>query len=216
MPKLIDLTGRRFGRLVVISYYGPDKRGKARWNCRCDCGRTTVTYGQALMRGTTSCGCERIEKMVSRSTTHGAAKTRLYQIWNDIKSRTGNPNNKRYNRYGGRGIELCKEWENFETFQQWALENGYREDLTIDRIDNNKGYSPKNCRWTTKAQQNRNKGDNIILEYNGQRKILADWAKEKGLTYACLKNRIKRGWTTEQAIETPPQNKNCPLLPEKK
>lgn len=204
MQKRIDLTGRKFERLKVISYAGTDKSGKTLWNCECKCGNSTISYGQNLKNGTAkSCGCLQKEKLIQRSKTHGQTNSRLYQIWHDMKERTQNRNNKNYKRYGGRGIKVCAQWKKFDDFRKWALDNGYKENLTIERINNNGNYCPENCRWATKEEQNRNKRDNVILEYKGERKILADWAKDKGMSYACLKNRIKRGWSIEKALETP-------------
>ncbi len=108
-----------------------------------------------------------------------------------------------YKRYGGRGIKVCDQWKEFNGFRKWALNNGYKENLTIERINNDGNYCPENCRWATKREQNRNKSDNVILEYKGERKILTDWATEKGMSYDCLKSRIKRGWSIEKALETP-------------
>lgn len=211
MSKRIDLTGQQFGRLTVISFAGTDKSGKARWNCQCECGNTTETYGQGLLNGMAkSCGCLHREVVARNNTTHNMTGTRIYNIWHDMKERTRNKNNKRYDRYGGRGITLCKEWGKYENFYTWSIENGYKENLTIDRIDNNKGYSPDNCRWTTQAEQNRNKSDNVLIEHNGETKTVAEWAKEKNMTYDCLRYRIKRGWSIEKALETPVKKKHCP------
>lgn len=150
---IIDLSGRRFGRLKVISRIS--KMGeKALYECKCDCENRANVLGCNLVTGTTeSCGCIRRENTGILSYKHGLRNERLYQTWCNMKSRCYNPNNKRYENYGGRGIRVCKEWkDNFKTFYDWAMANGYRDDLTIDRIDNDGNYEPKNCRWVTLSE----------------------------------------------------------------
>lgn len=163
--KLIDLTGQKFHRLTVLRRSENNtKRGKPKWICQCDCGNTTEVNGCDLKSGNTkSCGCWNNEVRCNALVTHGYSKTRLYKIWCGMKDRCYNPNNKRYNDYGGRGIEVCDEWlYDFTKFRNWALETGYDENApfgqcTLDRANNNEGYFPFNCVWTTIAQQNRNK-----------------------------------------------------------
>lgn len=157
MGKTKDLKGLRFGKLTVVEYQGirmPDRR--AVWLCACDCGGSIQTTTNMLMRGkVASCGCRRKEGL---HRTHGGRHTRLYTIWKGMKNRCYNPKQAHYDNYGGRGITICDEWLNsFEQFQNWAIANGYQDDLTIDRIDNDKGYSPDNCRWTTYFDQIHNR-----------------------------------------------------------
>lgn len=171
--KLINRTGQRFGRLTVIERAENSSSGRVQWLCRCECGSTTVVLGSNLKSGKQkSCGClhrelstERILRVSeaqrgcnSPSYRHGMAHTKLNHVWNSIKQRCFNQNNKAYKHYGGRGITVCDEWrDNFQAFYDWAMANGYQEGLSIDRIDNNKGYSPENCRWVTMSEQNKNK-----------------------------------------------------------
>ena len=163
MPKLIDLTGQRFGRLVVMERAGV-KNKVASWLCKCDCGKMKIINGQSLRKGyTQSCGCLRKETSPEngkRTAKHNGRSRlkqqnyRLYYIWDGMKQRCNNPNNHSFQGYGGRGIRVCEEWLNdFAAFQTWALAHGYADDLTIDRIDNYKGYSPDNCQWITIQEQ---------------------------------------------------------------
>lgn len=194
MPKLIDLTGKKFGRWRVLSK-GESQGNGAMWNCLCECGTTRLVNGNALRRGTSaSCGCT--------ITKHGKKHTRLYNIWGGMKARCYRPTHKWYKRYGGRGITICDEWKhNFQAFYDWATANGYRDDLTIDRVDNDKGYSPDNCKWSTEVEQKNNRSQfNVGVEINGRTQTLAQWATEVGLGYQTIYRRYKRGDTGEDLI----------------
>ena len=159
MARSIDLTGQRFGRLTVEKRAGTSQNGNVLWACKCDCGNITVVKGYSLKNSITrSCGCLIAESTKDRNTTHGLRKTRLYRIWANMKDRCLNSNAPGYLYYGGRGITICDEWKNdFLQFYDWAMANGYADDLSIDRIDNDKGYNPDNCRWATHSEQMRNR-----------------------------------------------------------
>ena len=158
MGKFIDLTGKRFGRLIVIQRTDQYQSGHIAWLCRCDCGNVAVVSGNRLKQGVTkSCGCYKREKTAETHYTHGYRKTRLYRTYRNMLSRCYNKNVENYKRYGMRGIKVCAEWQDPKAFFEWAVANGYRDDLSIDRIDVNGDYCPENCRWVTNAIQARNR-----------------------------------------------------------
>ena len=167
MPKCekaaMELAGKRFGRLTVIERVQNSKSCKTRWLCKCDCGNNVIVVGSNLKSGNTeSCGCLHAEILAESNTQtkvkHGHAKSRLYTIWTDMKQRCGNPNDCCYAIYGGRGISVCEEWKSsFQAFYDWAMSHGYSDHLSIDRVDNESGYSPDNCRWATAKEQVQNR-----------------------------------------------------------
>lgn len=217
MPPLKDLKGKRFGRLTVLgrgdSYINPNGTSRVVWNCLCDCGNTTNVFASALTQGLTrSCGCYKSEVKRKQLTKHGELSngndSRLYLSWECMKSRCYNPHNDFYYRYGGRGISVCDEWkDSFANFREWALGNGYKDGLTIDRVDVNGNYEPSNCRWATSKEQANNKCTSHFVTYKGKTKTITQWSESTGLSYATLLGRIKRGWNVEKMLTTPNMSK---------
>lgn len=207
--RLEDLTGQRFGRLVVM-YRASDIGELAKWHCKCDCGNECDVFASNLKKKghTTSCGCYNSENVTRMKTKHGYRHTRIYDVFSHMKDRCNNPNNPSYPRYGGRGIKICSEWENDPgSFCKWAYDNGYDEnagygETTIDRIDNNKGYSPENCRVVTFKTQSNNRRSNLFIEHNGERKTLAQWRDYFGLSqWKAYHYLVEKKYTIQDLID---------------
>lgn len=195
-----DLTGLTFGRLFVLGFEGHNNRGQSLWRCVCQCGIEKLVYGNILKnKKTLSCGCLKSETSSKLNTIHGGYGTRLYRIWADMIQRCKNSKSRLWKYYGGRGITVYEDWGNFEPFRNWALANGYQDDLTIDRIDVNGNYEPSNCRWANKKEQTRNRRISRVI--NGR--TIAEWAELTGIDYYTFRMRLKKGWTFEKAINTP-------------
>lgn len=207
MGKIRDLSGMKFGKLTALEIaYRKNKR--IYWKCLCDCGNISHSSVANLISGSTkSCGCVGFEKISKMNVTHGMSKTRLMTVHMNIKQRCLNHTRHDYNRYGGRGITVCDEWQDFATFKDWALANGYRKDLTIDRIDSNGNYEPSNCRWITISDQQRNRGNNIIAEVNGISKKIHEWSEITGILEQTLRSRWHRGKRGEELIAPVPYHR---------
>ena len=211
-PKLIE-NGTKFGRLTVIGLdhineYVDSKGQKRRiqfYLCECDCGNKTVVCRNSLKcANTKSCGCYNVECLVKRHKKHNMAGTKIYKVWTGMKKRCYNKNEPMYKNYGARGIVVCDEWiNNFESFYNWAMKTGYKEGLSIDRIDYNGNYEPNNCRWATQIQQQNNKRSNKYIIYNGKKDTLANWCRNLGLNYKVIGYRLNSlGWNVEKAFNT--------------
>lgn len=205
MGKLIDLTGKKFGRLTVIERTENNHRGNVMWKCICECGNEKIVSRNCLNQGITkSCGCLLKEARHSNTRKHGKTKTRLYRIWAKMKERCNNPKTKSFVYYGGRGITICEEWLNdFQAFYDWSMANGYSDNLSIDRIDVNGNYEPGNCRWADTKTQANNKTTNRYITLNNKTQTLQQWSKETGINHSTIQVRIdEMGWTKEQAIKS--------------
>lgn len=200
--KIIDRTGLRYGKLVVISR-APNKSEKdtnARWHYRCDCGKESIAYGGDLERGKVkSCGCigkERIAAIGREHKKHGMSKTNYYRNWRAMLNRCEDPRNEKYFRYGARGIDVCERWHTFENF---ANDMGIPEaGMSLDRIDNNKGYSPENCRWATAQTQANNRRNNIKYFYNGMSLTAMEWSRVLGIHLSTFRDRLKAEFPEEK------------------
>ncbi len=212
MPRSIDLTRKRFSRLVVAEQAGKDKYGKILWLCQCDCGEEKIVQSGHLKSGhTQSCGCLRkdmIKKTGLNNIRHGHTKNKelsqIYISWKNMKARCINPNNSSYENYGGREIAVCERWMN--SFAQFTKDMGEHpgSGYSIHRVNNNKGYCRENCRWATKKEQARNKRNNKLISYNGKKQCLAAWAEEYNINYEILLTRIIRlSWSIGRALTTP-------------
>lgn len=205
MGKFIDLTGQRFGRLSVISRAENDKNGNVRWLCLCDCGNEVIVSTKSLKNGhTKSCGClhaekvrELCKKMNITRVKHRLSKTRLYSVWSSMKTRCTNHNCVAYKNYGGRGVLVCAEWtdreKGFINFYNWAMANGYREDLTLDRVDVNGNYEPYNCKFSTSQEQTDNRRCSKTFIYEGvEYKSIAEASRRLGIPSTTLRYRAKK------------------------
>ena len=207
MGKFDDLTGRRFGKLVVIRRDGSTSYGKPQWLCRCDCGNTKIAAAKQLKNGDTkSCGCA-INDYFNRRNNKGGKKNPYYKLWRAIKVRCMCETDMHYQNYGGRGIKMADEWQtDFWSFYEYISKlNGFGDkNRSIDRIDNSKGYEPGNVRWATSKEQARNKRNNFLVTAFGKTKSIAEWADEYNISYATLHSRItKQKWDAEKALTTP-------------
>lgn len=208
-----DMIGKRFGRGVVDSFAYMKNRSKV-WNMVCDCGNKYVASTADLHRKhVLSCGCYHRDDR----TIHGgvANKERLFGIWMGMRRRCSDKNNIGYERYGGRGIIVCKEWDNdYAVFREWALANGYKDGLTIDRINFDGNYCPDNCRWVTPTQQTRNTSYNRYEEIDGVTKSVAQWMDDYGvINRGAVYRRLRHGWSMKDAIFTPVRKGGKPILP---
>lgn len=202
MSGLIDITGQRFGRLVVLCRIPSDSTAggtvRTRWKVLCDCGNLIETRGHNLRSGDTkSCGCLIQDVLAERNHKHGHCSTRTYRIWLNMKQRCNNPANKNWADYGGRGIRICERWRDFSAF---FLDMGEAPAWgSIDRINNDGGYEPGNCRWATQRQQCQNTRRNRFIEFNGEIKPLSEWARDLGVHIATLHYRVNH-WALERAL----------------
>lgn len=209
--KFIDLTEKKFGKLIIIKRTNNDKFQNTRWLYKCDCGKMGIVLGDSLKSGRTqSCGCLRkniTQRMGLNNIQHGYTKNKkslqIYVSWRNMKVRCTNPNNKSYHNYGDRGIKVCKLWLKFENFNE-DMGKSWKSGLQIERINNNKGYYKENCMWTTRRRQARNRRNNHLITALGKTQTIAEFADKAKISYGVLFDRInKLGWSTEKALTTP-------------
>lgn len=216
----IDMTGwimNEHGvsdsRLTVIELIGINKHREAQWLCECSCEEHNkiIVIGSSIRSGhTLSCGClnkervvESLKSCVINCKTHGESNTRLFHIWQGMHKRCKNPNASNYYLYGARGIKVCEEWDNYVAFANWAKDNGYNDDLTIERNNVDGNYCPENCKWATRKEQANNTRANHYITYNGQTHTISEWADILHINYGTLCSRINRGWSVDEALNTP-------------
>ena len=192
------MTGLRIGRWTVIKQ-APNRCGTTAWLCACDCGTIRAVLANSLrMRKSLSCGCLGAEKTSARNYKHGKANSgRLYRIWKCMHSRCNNPNNPSYKNYGGRGITICSLWNDFVEFETWSVHNGYSELKSIDRIDNDKGYYPENCRWATKMEQCNNTRRDRKIETASGVMTIAQLSRITGID----RKKLTRGLNRKESQE---------------
>ena len=166
----LDLTNKRFGKLIAVEKVGKDKARNILWRCKCDCGNEVIAKACELNRGHChSCGCYQKERASEANKIHGKSHTKLHYVWTDMLKRCDNPNHHAYKWYGGKGVKVCNKWKEYISFEKWAFENGYKYGLTIDRIDGNGDYCPENCRWATRKEQSNNLSSCVYFDFMGER-----------------------------------------------
>lgn len=209
-----NILNEKHGFLVPIYFLGYTEKNKygqrhAIWRCKCECGNYINRTSDVILRNKSSCGCkqkENLKKMSEINTTHKLSKTRLYKTYNSMVSRCYREKDIHYKSYGNRGIKVCDEWlNNRNLFFEWALNNGYNEELTIERKDNDLGYSPENCTFITKEMQYKNKRQNIMIEHNGKKLCASDWAKITGMNAQTIRYRYKKGYSAENIFQPLPK-----------
>jgi hypothetical protein len=199
MGRFRDLTGERFGRLLVIERNGYNKHHQLLWLCQCDCGNYKNTLGFVLGRGECeSCGCLKKESIAKVNYKHGKSQDGIYRIWRSMIDRCHSPTNHAYDRYGNRGIRVCQRWHDFEKF--YADMGDKPKGMSLERINNNKGYSPENVRWASSKDQANNTRSNVILELHGKKQTMQQWCDELGLKIGTVWARLNRGWTVEKTL----------------
>lgn len=204
-----SLVDQRFGRLVVLERAPNKSHGNTLWRCRCDCGAEVMVQGASLRSGrAVSCGCFAVEQR----TTHGMANSLTYTTWAQMKARCLNPEHKSYANYGGRGIQVCREWLEFGQF--FADMGRKPKGASLDRIDNDGHYEPGNCRWATNTQQARNRRKTRHYTMDGKTLTRGEWAARYDLSRETLIGRLNRGWPLRKALTTPPDSRKATKLKE--
>ena len=202
--KAINIAGRRFGMLVAVSLCPSVLNKRTRWICRCDCGAEKDIVTQSLIRGvTTSCGCAIPNKTRDQHTTHGKSKSVDYSLWTTMLQRCSNKKHASYKDYGAKGISVCERWTKFENFASDMLPRPF-EHASIERMDNNKGYSKENCEWIPLPDQALNKSTSRLLEINGEIKTVVEWSRQYGAEYGTVLSRLNHGYSPVDALTFAP------------
>lgn len=198
--ELKDLTGKKFGNLTVLYRDMNPKYNRPYWVCLCDCGNIISVRGSHLVSDSTkSCGC--LKHRCKHGDSVGKQRTRLFGIYHNMVSRCIYPSTTEYHCYGGRGIRVCDEWlSSYESFKKWAIENGYNDDLTIDRINPDGNYEPSNCRWATVTEQQNNRRYNVRITLQGKTQTTMQWSRELGINYHTIIGRYNRGLPPEDIL----------------
>jgi hypothetical protein len=199
MVASIDISGKKFARWTVLSFHGSVNK-KRMWNCICECGTEMKVNGTSLRMGVSkSCGCLSADNVRTRLTKHGMTKHPLFGVWKGMLSRCNNPHAKSFPDYGGRGIKVCDRWLDFKAFHDDMID-AYGPGMTIERKDNEEGYSPGNCTWIPKAEQNRNRRSVIFIDTPVGRLSISDAARVAGVSWFAISNRVKKGWSIETIL----------------
>ena len=210
MRKFEDLSGMKFGKLLVIER--DYSRKKVYWKCQCECGNTAVVSSGNLKFGyTRSCGCIAKKRGHDQLFKHGESRVKnnqMYQTWLSMRRRCYDTKCKDYKRYGARGISICNEWADYINFREWSLNNGFSPNLTLDRIDYNGNYTPENCRWADNITQANNRSSNHLVTYNGKTFTVTQLSREAGIPPKTFLYRINAGWDIEHAVKTPVDYRN--------
>lgn len=221
MPPKIDMVGKRFGRLVIIKEADYYIRNRPAWVCRCDCGSIATLPGAAVRFGNTrSCGCLHDEIRRSLTYKHGGRRRDrqhpLYNTWQHMRQRCHDPKSPSYQWYGAKGITVCDRWMSFECFLEDMEESFFehvqeygKSNTSLDRKENDKGYSPDNCRWATWTEQSNNTSNNINLTFNGKTQSVAKWSRELNINYQTLIMRVTRGWDVARVLTVPVRKVSC-------
>ncbi len=205
-----DLAGRKFGRLTVLRALPERIQRSIAWECRCDCGTVVNVPATKLLLGRKrSCGCLAKEVAAESHANHGHKRggkiSKTYNAWAAMRDRCTNPRNSRWADYGGRGITVCSEWLTFDNFLRDMGEAP--AGTSLDRIDNERGYEPGNCRWATPDRQARNRRDTTFIEFRGEKLSISDWSERTGIDTHTIRARIKRGWSVDRALSEPAKEK---------
>lgn len=214
MKKLDIQKGQKYNDWTVLHrvYDHNLKTNRPVWACRCKCGTIRNIIQKDIPKATRCRKCEGAIKSI-KYTKHGQSKngrlqkgTRLYRIWQGMRTRCNNPNSKDYKWYGAKGVSVCPEWDDFNEFYQWAIQNGYDDSKTIDRIESDGPYSPSNCKWSTTKEQLRNRECTRYITINGVTKTMSEWSECSGINYQTLRTRVDKNWPEERLLDPPIQS----------